>query len=518
MSLLRCARILTLAVLVSLAAKATAEPSTLIIVIDGLRPDYVTAERMPNLHAYSESNVVYQQHHAVYPTVTRVNASSIVTGCYPGRHGLMDNAIYIPEANPEKALSAAERSNLEQIEQATGGKLLQVPTLGELLAEAGKSLFVASSGSTGSAFLLNHKVKAGAIVHCTYTLPASLEPRVQELLGPVGEEAYPNAAWNARVTDAYLKVGVDELKSPVAILWYTDPDHTAHTMGIGSPKCLEALQNVDMEFGRVLAGLKERGLDGKVNLLLTSDHGFSTGTGTQSLDRYISEYIRERKLDPRSVVRAGYGLYFKEDAASIVPDLAMRLQQLPWIGAIFAAPFVPGTPFAAMPGVLSYATVNYENPRNPDLLISPDWSDEPNAAGFPGSTTSMGSGHGSSSKWDIHNTLILGGPGFRDAAKINLPSGNVDIAPTVLRMLGLPLPQTMQGRVLEEALTDGPDPATLSVTTDTLSTQMSFPTGEGMTYTLESRTSTVAGHVYFDYARATRTQGAAPAPGTAPAN
>lgn len=496
------------------APAQAAGPKTLLIVMDGLRPDYVSAERMPNLYAFGEANVVYQHHHSVFPTVTRVNASSIVTGCYPGRHGLMDNAVYIPEANPEKAMSASERGNLEQIEQATGGKLLQVPTLGEILADAGQSLFVASSGSTGSAFLLNHKVKAGAIVHCTYTLPVTFDARVQELLGPVGEEAMPNVGWNARVTDAYLKVGVDELKSPVSILWYTDPDHTAHSMGIGTPMCLDALKNVDMEFGRVLAGLKERGLDSKVNILITSDHGFSTGTGTQSLDRFVSEYIKERKLDPRKVIRAGYGLYFQEDAATIVPDLTMKLQQLPWIGAIFSAPLVPGTPYAATPGVLSYAAVNYENPRNPDLLVSPDWSDEPNAAGFPGTTTAMGSGHGSSSQWDVHNTLIVGGPGFRDAAKIDLPSGNVDLAPTILRMIGLPVAETMQGRVLEESFSDGPDLSNLKATSETTRTQMSFPEGGGLTYALEAKKSAYAGAEYFDYAKATRTKGAAPTPGT----
>ena len=52
----------------------------LLIVLDGLRPDYVTPELMPNLHALGQRGVVMTRHHAVYPTVTRVNASSISTG------------------------------------------------------------------------------------------------------------------------------------------------------------------------------------------------------------------------------------------------------------------------------------------------------------------------------------------------------------------------------------------------------------------------------------------------------
>ena len=42
----------------------------LLIVLDGLRPDYVTPELMPNLHALGQRGVVMTRHHAVYPTVT----------------------------------------------------------------------------------------------------------------------------------------------------------------------------------------------------------------------------------------------------------------------------------------------------------------------------------------------------------------------------------------------------------------------------------------------------------------
>ena len=196
-----------------------------------------------------------------------------------------------------------------------------------------------------------------------------------------------------------------------------------------------------------------------------------------------------------------------------MPDLTMKLQQLPWIGAIFAPALVPGAPYAAMPGVLSYAAVNYENPRNPDLLISPDWNDDVNEHGFAGTSTAMGSGHGSSSKWDIHNTLIVGGPGFRDAAKIAAPSGNVDLAPTILRLNALPLGEAMQGRVLEESFNSGADVATLKGTESTTMTQMSFPQGGGLTYALEAKSTSFADKDYFDYAKATRTTGAPKAPG-----
>ena len=95
-----------------------AQQRHLLIVLDGLRPDYVTAELMPNLHALGERGVVFTDHHAVYPTVTRVNAASISTGAYPETHGLMGNAVFFPEVDATRFLSTSERDNLLRIERA----------------------------------------------------------------------------------------------------------------------------------------------------------------------------------------------------------------------------------------------------------------------------------------------------------------------------------------------------------------------------------------------------------------
>ena len=60
--------------------------------------------------------------------------------------------------------------------------------------------------------------------------------------------------------------------------------------------------------------------------------------------------------------------------------------------------------------------------------------------------------HGSFSPIDVHNTLLAAGPGFQQGFHDPLPSGNVDVAPTIAALLGLSLPKA-QGRALHEALT-----------------------------------------------------------------
>jgi arylsulfatase A-like enzyme len=61
--------------------------------------------------------------------------------------------------------------------------------------------------------------------------------------------------------------------------------------------------------------------------------------------------------------------------------------------------------------------------------------------------------HASLSRFDMHNTLIASGPDFKRDATNDLPSGNVDLAPTILQILAIKPLQKMDGRVLSEAMT-----------------------------------------------------------------
>ena len=106
--------VLAASALAGLIAQAPEKHTQLVIVVDGLRPDYVTPEVMPRLYRLGQRGVVFRAHHAVFPTVTRVNASSFVTGTYPETHGLLGNTIYIPSVDPLHGLDTGERENLER--------------------------------------------------------------------------------------------------------------------------------------------------------------------------------------------------------------------------------------------------------------------------------------------------------------------------------------------------------------------------------------------------------------------
>ena len=68
----------------------------LIVAFDGLRPDMVDADLMPNLSTFRRQGANCTDNRAVFPTETRVNQSSLVTGCHPARHGMVANKFMEP--------------------------------------------------------------------------------------------------------------------------------------------------------------------------------------------------------------------------------------------------------------------------------------------------------------------------------------------------------------------------------------------------------------------------------------
>ncbi len=229
---------------------------TLIVFFDGLRPDYITPEAMPNLYAFSKTASYGKQHHSVFPTVTRVNASSYSSGSYPGTNGLMGNTVYFPNVDKKKGLNTGESTDLVKIVDATNGHLLTATTLGEVLQKAGSKMMVFSSGSTGQAFMQNHTVSGGAIVNTGLILPEAFKEQVIKDIGPIPAKGKPNAKQHAWTTDALIKYGITLDGPLVSAIWFSDPDGTAHSDGIGVPSSMESIKIVDAEFGRILNSIK----------------------------------------------------------------------------------------------------------------------------------------------------------------------------------------------------------------------------------------------------------------------
>src|SRR5262249_24981407 len=192
------------------AAPAAAGTATLniVLVLDGLRPDSITSEETPNLWRLHQEGVNFLNGHSVFPTVTRANAAAIATGTYPDRNGMFGNQLYVRAVDPNHSFGNDDHVNLLRLDKATGGAMVLTKSLAEMLAERGKTLAVVSSGSTGSALLLDPRAPNGVGV------------LVNAYWEPGKRVAFPDAANDAilqRFPTAPNKGGaLDHYNDPVA--------------------------------------------------------------------------------------------------------------------------------------------------------------------------------------------------------------------------------------------------------------------------------------------------------------
>lgn len=476
--------------------------STLIVIFDGLRPDYITPENMPNVHAMKEAGAYGLHNHSVFPTVTRVNASSYITGSYPAKHGLMGNTVYFPEVDKTQGLNTGEVADLRRIAEATDGKLLTAPSLGELLQQAGQKMMVFSSGSSGQAFLQNHTV-SGGVVHPGVIEPSSLKEDVIRTLGDPPPSAKPNTAQHEWVTRALLHYALPAKGPAVSAIWFSDPDGTAHSEGIGAPLAMESIRMVDRQFGKIIEALKERNLINSFNIIITADHGFATDVGTQGITQFLLTTELKKAKDSDDIIVAGNALYVKDRDPVLIKRIVSALQKQPWVGAIFTKSSHGQSTNGWVEGTLSFETIHWDHPtRAADILVDYNWDNRKNARGYEGTSFANGvAGHGGSSPYEIHIPLIASGPAFKKAFESSLPTSNTDIVPTILQLHGLPVPSEMDGRVLHELLKDSPHKPNENVRKEMLETNVKHSWG---TYHLMLERSILGKQHYVDFSRVKR--------------
>ncbi|MCC6262936.1 MAG: alkaline phosphatase family protein [Bryobacterales bacterium] len=467
------ASILALLGALCFCAGLSARPALVVVlVIDGLRPDSVTPEVMPHLYRLKSQGAWYTHAHSVFPTVTRVNTTSIVTGMLPARHGIVSNALYLPEHSPA-LLSNGDYRNLLLWGEARGGRVVGPKSLHEYLREAGISYVALSSGSTGNALLLNPTAAAGdgQLVNPGFeggkrvAFPDSLNAELLRRFGPAkgGKEGDEALLWTERVLREYV---LGTLRPQVIVNWMGRSDSAQHGFGVGSPEGLAALRLVDAQIGLLLARLRELELWEKTNLLVTSDHGFDYEPRADLLAP-----LREPEFEGKVAADREGGttlLYVKNRDAGTIERLVEKFQALAMTNAVFVAgkrpvdgkvDCVEDAVKGFLPGTFALELAAQCIPKGgADLIVTHRWSADPNPFGVAGTQWVPGSagqpaqhGHGGLNPYVTHSTLLAVGPDFAQGQEIEVPAGNTDITPTVLTLEGIAPPRNLDGRVLGEA-------------------------------------------------------------------
>ena len=480
-----------------------------VLVWDGMRPDFISETNTPTLWKFAREGVTFRNHHSVYPTMTDVNGAAIATGAYPNKNGLLANQEYRSRIDPKKPSETADLDVIRKGDATSDGKYLLVPTVAEVVRDSGRTIAIA--GTKSVAFLHDRSAewtsavsqKSGLIRFAAAPMSPSLRDQTLQLLGPfLIESTDTSDARNAYATRALTEILWRDGVPAYSLLWLSDPDLTQHEHSPGADPSIAAIQSSDRNLANVLEALSKKKVRDQTDVLIVSDHGFST------IERAINfpETVRAAGFDASAafeeapkpgqimvVENAGSVLfYIIEHDRKVAARLVEWLQHSDFAGVIFSREKFDGTfPLDAVHANVAEA---------PDVIVALRWNPKANQFGIPGhiitdATRKAGQGsHATLSDYDVHNTLVAGGPHFRRGFESKLPSGNIDLAPTILHILGLDsASKKFDGRPLLEALAGGSD--SMQVKTETLETKRKFDSGE---WRQHIRVSRVAGTTYFD--------------------
>jgi predicted AlkP superfamily pyrophosphatase or phosphodiesterase len=220
---------------------ADLEPTLVLVSLDGWRWDYARRYPAPNLERLIARGVSAPLIPS-FPSKTFPNHYTLVTGLYPGHHGIVANSILDPPTGRRLTMS-----NRVEVQSA--------------LWWGGEPLWVAieRSGRAAAAVFWPGSEAPILGVRPRYWLPY--------------DEEMPGEARVDRVLEL-LDLPAAE-RPGLLMLYFSDVDTAGHHFGPRSPAVREAVGRVDGHLGRLLQGLARRGIEERVNLVVVSDHGMA---------------------------------------------------------------------------------------------------------------------------------------------------------------------------------------------------------------------------------------------------
>ncbi len=250
-------------VLVGACAAAGATPAAvahreavLLVSIDGFRADYLDRPQARQLRRLANQGVRARWLTPVFPSKTFPNHYSIVTGLYPVHHGIVSNTMLDP--------ASGRRFRIDD------------------------PLSVRDSSWWGGEPIWVTAVKQG-LRSATFFWPGS-EAAV-EGIRPTWWKRYDSRVRNAtRVRQVIDWLSAPAGQAPALVtLYFSDVDHAGHEFGPDAPQTDSAIARVDAAIGRLLAGLDQRGLAARVDLIVVSDHGMAPVSAERTV--YLDDYL-----------------------------------------------------------------------------------------------------------------------------------------------------------------------------------------------------------------------------------
>ena len=432
--------LVVLAALSGGAAAQDAAPILMIVSVDGLRPDYVTAAdahglKIPALRRFLKEGAFAEGVQGVIPTTTYPSHTTLLTGVWPARHGIFANTVF----DPGRAGDRAWYWYAEDI---------KVPTLWDAAARAGwKTASVQWPVSVGARVDFNIPEfwhvggpGDGKLLRLVSTpgLLAEMEAELGPYVRGLGIDADESHA-------RFVTWLLEKKRVSLLTLHLLALDHEQHERGPHAPAVFAVLEKLDAILGDLRA-TAERLAPGRTWMAIVSDHGFARA------DHQLNLFTAFRTADLLKIERGRITEWSAVpwnsggSAAIVLKDADDELtrQQTHLLLLKLAA-----DPANGIDRVLTTKDLRARGgfPTASFVVgLKPGWQ---LASSFTGGlvTKSAGGQHGHLPDVpDLHASFFLVGPGVPAGRSLGIVDMR-DIAPTLARRAGLTLPSA-DGRVL----------------------------------------------------------------------
>lgn len=271
----------------------------LLVSFDGFRYDYPEKFNLPNFKKLKEKSSYAKGVISSFPSKTFPNHYSIITGMYPGNHGLVDNKFYSP--SQQKIYSIPDRSVVRDASFYGGIPLWQ------WLQQKGMK--------TASYFWVGSEAPIGGVFPTYY------------------KQFNDKIPYKDRINQVFQWFELPEEERPRFItLYFEFIDHIGHHTGTNSEELRKALNEADDLLGEIMRKVDESNLS--ITTIITSDHGM---IDMQSDDKHIVQIggVMEKLEDKAEVINNGMHcqIYLKDkkDKEKIYKDLKKVFSDKPFV-------------------------------------------------------------------------------------------------------------------------------------------------------------------------------------------
>ncbi|MGD9589658.1 MAG: ectonucleotide pyrophosphatase/phosphodiesterase [Pyrinomonadaceae bacterium] len=246
------------------------KPTIILISLDGFRWDYPQKYSPPAINKLIQNGVRAKWMIPSFPTKTFPNHYTVVTGLYPQNHGIVENNVF----DFGTVFSMSKREEVEN-PRWWGGEPIWV-TAEKQGQRAASYFWVGSETGVEELSPSKWRIYNGRVPNIM---------RVDKVLG-------------------WLDLPAAE-RPTMMTMYFSTTDDVGHEFGPDSEETRYGVLEVDGYIERLMNGLKIRGLENKVNVIITSDHGMAAyyPRNATFLDEHFDFDLTERILWTNEIVQ-----------------------------------------------------------------------------------------------------------------------------------------------------------------------------------------------------------------------